>query len=269
MKRIVIAMIIVVALFVALDFAAASAAEYQVSNRIRERLALPSDPDVRITGFPFLFQALSGDYRKVDVYAQKLTVGDLDNVGLHALLYHVRLPFRDVVNGHVTGLTVDEAQGSILITKEDLARKLPGVTKLRVEPVDAADLDQAKQKSGNAAAGSSVSGVDPDQAVRLIATVMVLGRQVEATVIAVLQLTGKEIQVSPRDIRIGSGADATLLPPLVQSELRRMFTLRLDPGTLPFGVTPTMLKAVDKALEISGSARDLVIGEPSTAPNSR
>jgi hypothetical protein len=261
MRRIVITVIILVALFVAVDFAAASAAEYQVSNRMREKLALPQNPDVRIAGFPFLLQAVTGDYRKVDVYAQKLTVGELNDVGVHALLYHVRLPLRDLLRGSVTGLSVDQAQGSVLINKEDLARKL-GVKKLKVDPVDATAIDKAKQSSEKAAPGSSLAGVDPDQAVKLTATTTVMGREVEATVIAVLQLTGNEVQVSPRDIRIGSGAQATLLPAVVQNGLRRMFTLRLEPGTLPFNVTPTMLKAVDRALEISGSAKDIRIGEP-------
>ncbi|MGQ0481233.1 MAG: hypothetical protein ACT4O0_09425, partial [Pseudonocardia sp.] len=60
------------------------------------------------------------------------------------------------------------------------------------------------------------------------------------------------------------------LPRIMQSGLRQLFTLRIDPGTLPFGMTPTTLKAVDNALEVSGSGRDLVIGDPGgTVPASR
>lgn len=267
MRRIIIAMLVVVALLVVVDFGAAAATEYQVSNKMREKLALAQNPEVRIAGFPFLLQAAFGDFRKVDVYAQKLTVGDLHDVGLHALLYHVRLPLRDVLSGSVSNLSVDDVQGSVLVTKEDLARKL-GVKKLKVEPVDPSDLDKAQQHSDDATADSSVSGLDPDRAVKLVATTTVLGKEVEATVIAELELSGQEIRVVARDIRIGSGAAATKLPPMVQNGLRRMFTLRLQPGTLPFGATPTRLKAVDRALEISGSAKDVRIGgEPSPNRN--
>jgi hypothetical protein len=85
-------------------------------------------------------------------------------------------------------------------------------------------------------------------------------------VIATLQLAGRQIQISPRDIRIGSGPQAARLPEAVQSGLRTMFTLRIDPGTLPFQVTPTMLQAVDGGLLISGVAHDLVLspGTPRT-----
>jgi LmeA-like phospholipid-binding len=266
MRRIVIALIVAVALFVAVDFVAASAAEYQVSKQMRERLSLPGDPDVRITGFPFLLQAARGDYPKVDVYAQKLTVGDLHNLGVHALLYHVRLPFSEVLSGNVQGLSVDDVQGSVLITKDDLTRLLPGVKDLHVETVNSDDVDKAKRTSQQATTESSMSGVDPDQAVRLIATLPVLGKKVKVTVLAVLEQTGQDVVISPRDIRVGSGAAATQLPRMAQIGLRQLFTVRLAPGTLPFGATPTMLKAVDNAIELTGSMRDLVIGKPPAAP---
>ena len=262
MKRMVIPVVIAVALLVALDFVAAAAAEYQVSTRLR---ALPSAPDGRSGGFPFLTQALAGDYRKVEVYAEKLDVGQLTDVGLTARLYHVRVPFRDVVAGSVTGFTVDDTQGSVLITKEELANLLPGVSRLRVEPVDETVLDEARQDAADATPGSSVSGVDPDQAVRLVATTSILGQEVNASVIAVLLLSGQEVQVVPRDIRVGTGADAAALPKAVQNGLRQLFTLRIEPGSLPFGITPTTLKAVDNALEVAGSARNLVVGDPDAA----
>ena len=124
-----------------------------------------------------------------------------------------------------------------------------------------ADIDKARQNSADAAPGSTVSGLDPDRAVKLIATTTLAGKEVEATVIAALELSGQEIRVVPRDIRVGWGAAATRLPAVVQAQLRRMFTLRLQPGTLPFNATPTQLKAVDRALEISGSAQDVRIGD--------
>jgi len=162
----------------------------------------------------------------------------------------------------VQGLAVDDVQGSVLITRDDLTRKLPGVSELHIEPINSDDIDRAKRNSEQATAESSLSGVDPDQAVRLIATLPVLGQKVKVTVLAVLQQTGQDIVISPRDIRVGSGAAATQLPRMAQIGLRQLFTVRLAPGTLPFGATPTMLKAVNNAVELTGSMRDLVIGEP-------
>jgi hypothetical protein len=259
MKRIVIGLIVAIVLLVAADFAAASAAEYQVSNRMREQLALPDEPAVKINGFPFIAQAIAGDFRKVDVSADRLSIGPLHEVGVRAELYHVRMSLAEALSGTLRSIHVDDAEGSVLITKEDLMRQFPGVTKLAIQPVDAGALDAALADSAKAAPGSSVTGISPDQAVRLVATTPILGQKTEVSVIATLQLVGRQIQITPRDIRVGSGSEAARLPQVVQAGLRGMFTVRVDPGTLPFAVKPTSLRAVDSALEVSGIAHDLDI----------
>jgi hypothetical protein len=101
----------------------------------------------------------------------------------------------------------------------------------------------------------------------MVATTEVFGQKLKVSVIAVLQLAGRQIQISPRDIRLGSGPGAAALPSVMQAGLRQMFTLKIDPGTLPFQVVPTRLRAVDNALEVSGVAHDLNItaGTPTGA----
>jgi len=69
MKRMVIALLVLVGLLVAADFGAAASAESAVSRQMREQLGLVDDPSVRINGFPFLTQAAAGRYRSVDVSA--------------------------------------------------------------------------------------------------------------------------------------------------------------------------------------------------------
>jgi DUF2993 family protein len=263
MKRVVIGLVIAIVLLVAADFVSASAAEYQVSRNLSGQLKLADDPAVRINGFPFLTQALAGDYKQVDVTAKGLTVGSMSNVTLSAQLYHVRVPLSDVLSGAVRGARIDAVQGAVTINKQDLVKRLPGVTKLSVQPIDDGALDAAFATESDAAPGSSVSGIDPNSAVRLVGTTSVLGQKVDVSVIAVLRLAGNQIEVTPRDIRVGNGAQATTLPAVVQTGLRSLFTVKVDPGTLPFQVTPTRLRAVGDGLEVSGTARDVLLGESS------
>ncbi|WP_028938368.1 LmeA family phospholipid-binding protein [Pseudonocardia spinosispora] len=265
MKRIVIGLIVAIVLLVAVDFAAASAAEYQVSAKMREQLALPDDPAVKINGFPFLTQAFAGDYSRVDVEANYLAIGKMENLGIRTQLFHVRVPFSQVISGSVRSIRVDNAEGTVRIMKDDLMRQMSQVTpitKLTVSPVDDGALDAALADSGKATPGSSVTGINPDSAVRLGGVVSFLGQKMNVQVIAVLNLAGNQIQITPRDIRIGSGAEAAQLPQLVQTQLRKLFTVKVDPGVLPFSVTPTRLRAVPDALEISGVAHDVVLGSP-------
>jgi hypothetical protein len=46
----------------------------------------------------------------------------------------------------------------------------------------------------------------------------------------------------------------------LQRTLSRIFTLTLDPGSLPLQVTPTTLRATSGGLEISGLTGRLVLG---------
>jgi hypothetical protein len=91
--------------------------------------------------------------------------------------------------------------------------------------------------------------------------VTVLGKKQSVALIAVVQLTDGQIQVVPRDVRLGD-ANAQPLPVAVQRVLSRLFTVRIAPGALPLQVTPTKVKATGGALEISGIAHDLVLGAP-------
>ena len=268
MKRVVVGLIVAIVLLVAVDFVAASAAEYQLSSSMRSQLALSDDPAVKINGFPFLLQAALGDYQHVEVTASNLTVGQMSNVGLDVQLYHVRVPLSKVLSGAVRSAQVESVQGAVLITKLDLARQLPKLSKLTVGPIDDGALDAANASSSDALPGSSVVGINPDSAVRIAGTVSILGRKTDVSAIAVLQMVGPQIQITARDIRVGSPGSATVLPEMVQSRLRRMFTFRIDPGTLPFDVTPTRLRAVGDGVEISGVAKNLVLGASATQPSS-
>ncbi|WP_219417607.1 LmeA family phospholipid-binding protein [Pseudonocardia nigra] len=260
MRRLVIGLLVLVGLFVAVDFGAAALAESAVSRQMREQIGLVDDPAVRINGFPFLTQALSGEYSSVDVQASRIRVGELQDVSITAQLRDVTAPLSMLLASGPKTLQVDEAEGTVRIPAEDLERQVPGIDDLRVETIDEDALEQAVDDG----ADPSLAQIDPDTAARLVGTSSLLGQDVEVSVIAVLELVDGAAQIVPRDIRLG-GSDAPALPSAVQQELQELFTLRIDPGSLPFEVTPTTLQARNGALELSGTASNLVLGA-TTAP---
>ncbi|HEY0805537.1 MAG TPA: DUF2993 domain-containing protein, partial [Pseudonocardiaceae bacterium] len=69
MKITVIVVVVLASLLVGADYGLAAAAEYQVSKKMRTNLNLANDPSVNIHGFPFITQALAGDYQDITVNA--------------------------------------------------------------------------------------------------------------------------------------------------------------------------------------------------------
>jgi hypothetical protein len=260
MRRLVIALLVLVGLFVAVDYGAAALAESAVSRQMREQIGLVDDPSVRINGFPFLTQALFGEYSSVDVDATRIRVGELQELTVHAQLREVTAPLPMLLGSGPKSLTVKEVEGVVQIPASDVERLVPGIEKLRIENVDDYALEQAVDEGGD----KSLRTIDPENAVRLAGTATLLGQESEVSVIAMLELVDGQAQIVPRDIRLG-GSDAEPLPPAVQRTLEQRFTLRIDPGSLPLAATPTKLRAVGGAIEISGFADDLTLGNGAVA----
>lgn len=260
MKRLVVALVVFVALLVAADFGAAAVTESAVSRQMREQLGLTDDPSVRINGFPFLTQAISGSYRSVDVAAQRISVGQLHELEVRAHLRDVTAPpLSEILSRGVREISVDEANGTLRIGARDLERLIPGVDKLRIENVDANALEAVAAGGGD----PSVATIDPDTAARLVGTTTVLDQELEVAVIVELKIVEGKIEIQPRDVKLGT--DGPTLPSFAQRALRSLFTVRIDPGRLPLSVTPTELRAVGGALEVTGRTGFLVIGGTSPA----
>lgn len=260
MRKAIIALLVLAGLMVAADFGIAAAAEQQVSKRMRAELGLTTDPAVRVNGFPFVLQAASGVYPDVVITADRLAVGPLTEVSVRAELRNVRAGLGELLGSGPRTLRIDEASGTVRVNAADLGRQLPGVTQLRIEPVS------------SAAVSGLIPEIDPESAVRLLGTVTVLGQRFDVTLLAVMQLDGTVVQIVPREFEVGGIGSSAELPRSVRGALRELFTLRLDPGTLPFTVEPTTLRAVDGGLEVSGTARGVVISSgaaSSPAPTAR
>ena len=260
MRRLIIALLVLVGLFVAVDFGAAALAESAVSRQMREQIGLVDDPAVRINGFPFLVQAVTGEYSSVAVDAERIRVGELQDLTVHAQLRDVSAPLSMLLGSGPKSLSVKEVEGIVQIPASDVERLVPGIEKLRIENIDDYVLEQAVDEGGDKA----LRTIDPENAVRLAGNITLLGEEQEVAVIAELQLVDGQAQIVPRDVRLG-GIDADPLPESVQRTLQQQFTLRIDPGSLPLAATPTKLRAAGGTLEISGYADDLTLGDGAVA----
>jgi hypothetical protein len=258
-KRTVAAVIVLAAVAVGADYGAAALTESAVAREMRSQLGLSDDPSVRINNFPFLTQAISGRYRSVDVVADHVAVGPLQDLQVRSQLRDVSAPLSQMLGDGPRTVTVREVEGTARIGAADVERLIRSasdvpIDKLWIDRIDADGLEQAVEDG----ADPELANLDPAKAVRLGGTVEFLGQEQQATIIAELQLADGRVQITPRDIRLGD--DDTPLPVALQRTLSGLFTLTLDPGALPLEVTPTTLRATNGGLEISGLTGRLVLG---------
>ncbi len=257
MRGFLITLAVLVVLLVGADFGARWLAEDRVATELQSQLKFADEPDVDIHGFPFATQAATGEYRSVTLTAEHIAYRQLQDITLTADLGDVTLPARSLIDGTVRSIPARTVTASAEVDPADLARVLH-VSDVTVEPVTEQTLDD--RRASGSTASKALSGVDPSQAVQLISTTTVLGQPVRASVIATFRLSGGQIVLSARDISVDTGDSSGSAPSAVTSALRGRlsgFSARVDPGTLPFSITATDLRAQDGKLVVSGTAQDV------------
>ncbi|MBP2475857.1 hypothetical protein JOF53_004729 [Crossiella equi] len=265
MKKLAIVLVVLIGLLVAADFGAAAAAEYQVSQRLRAQLKLSEDPSVRVNGFPFLYQALVGDYREVEVKASGVPVAELNNVEVEATLRHVRAPLSELLSGEAQNVRIDEVTGRVKLMASEVG-KLINVNDLKIEPANLDELYDRKP-NGDLITPTSKPPVDEKTApVKLTGSTDIAGTRTTVIVVGVLSLVDNQIEVSPKRLRVSNETGEVPLPPAVDRLIRRAFSTRINPGGLPFTVVPTAVRAEQGALVVEGRAKDVLLGG-GAAPN--
>ncbi|GGM73336.1 hypothetical protein GCM10012275_49960 [Longimycelium tulufanense] len=255
MRKLIVALVVLIGLLVAADFGLAAFAEYKVSKSIREQLKLNEDPDVRFNGFPFITQALAGDYREIEIHASRVPLNnDFRDLGLVLRLFHTKATLSDIASGKAKP-TVERLEGELHIRANDLGRILE-VPDLKIEQVPAS--------SGDGAAPDPAVAKDKRQArVKLTGTKSIAGAKVEAAVTGLVVLQDTGIEITPQKIELdpsGTGVGVVRVPEAVQQQLLKEFEIKIEPGSLPFTVKPTEIEVQGGTFVIRGEATNVTLG---------
>nr|WP_255426825.1 DUF2993 domain-containing protein [Pseudonocardia sp. C8] len=245
------------------DLGTGAAAESGISRAMRERLDLPEDPAVRVHGFSFLAQAVTGRYGEVEVSMQRVPIGPLRTPEVRATLYGVRAPLSDLVGSGPARFRAAAAEGVVRIGPLDVRRLVvtaggpaAGVERLTVEEVDANAIDTVVRAGGDPA----LRGLDPRTAARFVAEMPVGGADAQVAVLTALVVSDGRLRIVPLDVREHETDEP--VPDAVRDSLRHAMAVELAPGTLPLGVTAISASVPEhNVLEIAGTVRDLDIGE--------
>ena len=228
MRRLLVVSVVLLALLLVADRVGAALAGRAIAAELQSSGMLPARPDVTVGGFPFLTQALGGQYRSIDVEAADVPAEQVTLRALSAELEGVEVPLSDALSGQVGAVPVERVEARVLLGYDDLSRR-SGDRELTVSP-------------------------DGDR-LRVRGSARVLGREVMATAVSRVELEGDEVVVTAESYDLGnSTANA-----LVTRALEGGFDYRFRLTGLPYGLEVTGLQVRPDGLSVTATAADTVL----------
>jgi len=141
--RLIVALGIIAGLGFAGDRIAAHVAADRIASIVKTDAGLARSPHVAVRGFPFLTQALSGHYRRIDVTASDIfNSGQPPGAVLELAFSDVRLPLSTVLSGKINSVPVATVSGTVTIPFVNLqaAAGVPGLSILSGAPGSADEI---------------------------------------------------------------------------------------------------------------------------------
>lgn len=274
-RPLVITLVILLALLVGVDFGAAAVAEYQVSKRAKAAFGLSDDPAVTVRGFPFLTQAIGGEYDHITVDARGVPVMDvLKDVEVHAEMRGVQAPLSDLLAGRTDSIAVREIEGQLRVKEADFNRALQSnslsrlrtsdITNVTIAPVSELRVnaspgteDEIDDKADQEALAKEEENEDGTAGVRVGATVDFAGQKTDLVIYGIVSLDNQKIQISPKRVTLANAIGDNLIAPSIQQQFLSLFAVTLDPGKLPVAITPTAVRVDPGSLSLKGKATNV------------
>ena len=225
MRKLLIAVVVLLLLGAAADFAAARVFEDRVTEALQREYDLGRRPVVQVRDVPFLPHLATGRFSTIDLAATDATARGINAAQLKLTLHGVRVP-RDVLLGEPGRITVDRADGTIELTEAEVNRLL---------------ADRL---------GGGRLTIDED-GVEARVQVPFLGRTVDARVTGVLGARDGGVTFTPKQIRLG---ELGRLDPAQEGLLASRFTFQVPLPELPAGVRLERVETRPGSVVLSGRA---------------
>ncbi|GAB2715551.1 LmeA family phospholipid-binding protein [Nocardia thraciensis] len=265
-RKVVIGVLLVVALAVVVDFTAAAYSEYRVSRSLRAGGDLRADPEVTIHGFPYLAQALRGEYRNVVIRARADRPDIPGEIMVETTLNGVHLPMGDLIDGNMRSVPVDRVAGRMRIEPVELGRlfNIPDL-QLTGPPADKSDGTGGSGGTGSTTQGAYIlTGTIPVGADSTASdSTTTDSDKVSVAVKVNLLLDGDQVRIIATDL-YRDKSDTTISTTTTRADLDKVavlarFTRTIDTRDLPFGVHPTKVEALGGNIIVEGEGENMTI----------
>jgi hypothetical protein len=227
-KGLVVVLVLLLGLAVVADRVAVGIAEDRVAQELAAQGGLQGTPEVDVTGFPFLTQAVAGRYDDVRISLSADQLGQPEGTRADVALRGVRVPLGSVLSGSVQQVPIDRIDGTATLSYDLLAAQLGGDTTLRRE----------------------------GDGLRITKTVELLGQTIPLTAAGTVSLDGNDLVVDVENAT-GAGVD---VPRVLVDQVADLLDLRYAVPALPFGLRLTSVTPADDGVVVRVGATDTVVG---------
>jgi hypothetical protein len=226
-KGLLVVALLLLGLLVVGDRVAVGFAEDKVATEIAAKGGLQGTPEVDITGFPFLTQAVGGRYDDVRISLTAAELGQPEGTRADIALHGVRVPLSAVLSGSVSEVPVDRIDGTATLSYALLSAQLEGDTTVTRE----------------------------GHGLRITRTVELLGQTVPLTAAGTVTLDGNDLVVDVQQVA-GAGVE---VPDWLLSRATGLLDLRYTVPALPFGLKLTSVTPADDGVDLGLQATDTVL----------
>jgi hypothetical protein len=226
-KALLVVLLLLLGLGVLVDRVSVGLAEDQVARQVAEQGGLAGTPEVDITGFPFLTQAIGGRYDDVRIALTAEQLGRPEGTRADIALRGVELPLSTVLSGSVQEVPVERIDGTATLSYALIAAEL------------GSDTELAREGDG----------------LRITRTVELLGRELRLTAAGQVTLEGSDLVV---DVEEATGAGVEL-PGFLVDRAADLLDLRYPVPALPFGLQLTGVQPAEEGVDIRVEATDTVL----------
>ena len=115
-KRLLILVAFVVALFAIADFVMRQVAEDRLASRVGDALELDETPDLKLGGWPFVLRALDGNFPEVEVTADTLSSRGVVLEDVDVALRDVRFDLGQIISGADRSVRTGGGTGTAALT---------------------------------------------------------------------------------------------------------------------------------------------------------
>lgn len=235
------------------DYGTSIYAEYRLSSSVRKATRLGTDPFVAIVAFPFIPQAMRGNYSQVEIKANAVEHPMTGKATLEATMYSVDLAQASWLIGPDAKLAVGKLESRIIVDSTHLGRFM-GISDLMVE---------APPKETNTSTGGvTASGISDSHGLVFTGTPKSAGFDRRVSVSVDLSIAPDDpatLVFTPTGVLTGSDTANQTVPADKQDAVLHAFRGRLPNQRLPFGVAPTTEGARGSDVIIEGITHGVTV----------